>query len=201
MVETSREYIGEVAHASPLTYAVASSFTLGVKLLIESGADVDAAGEDGVTALMVAAALGNRTLVNMLLAAGASVDERAAQVSRIYLPGAWGDAAGEASGHLPSDPVEGASALWLAARAGHSEIVQLLLREGANAHYEASCEHLDKDGEAGDTCSARRAAELAGHKDTAALFERSAKANDVSPGGQAINWRLLLRNMSRRESE
>jgi len=184
-----------------LTYAVASSFPKGVKLLIEAGADVDAGGDNGITALMLAAALNNRTMVNMLLAAYPSVDEQAAEVSGLYLPGANTDMAAEVHRFMPSQPVEGATALWLSARAGHSEVVRLLLQEGANANLEASCEHLEMDAVGGETCGAQRAAELAGHKKTAALFEMLDLEEELSPNGKGTNWKVLLQNMSGSTSE
>lgn len=75
-----------------------------LKVLLEHGADVDYETEDGLTALMSAAALGHSEIVKILLEHGAEVDRS-------------------------SD--EGCTALMLTAYSKHTETVKVLLEHGA----------------------------------------------------------------------
>ena len=71
------------------------------RMLLDRGADANAARSTGVTPLMIAAARGNRTLVQMLLDAGANVQ---------------------------AQDRSGTTALSAAVDGGHEDIVELLLK-------------------------------------------------------------------------
>ena len=76
--------------SSPLARAAAAGETEMVRLLLQAGADADAAEPDGTTALMLAAQAGSFEVVELLLAAGASGSAR--------------DASGRAAWERASDP-------------------------------------------------------------------------------------------------
>lgn len=84
----------------PLTLAVLRGDREMATTLLNAGANANAGGEDGVTALLTAAAIGNVDLVMLLLDAGASPDVR---------------------------DREGYTASSVAAAAGHADIAHLLL--------------------------------------------------------------------------
>jgi ankyrin repeat protein len=77
----------------------------GVRLLLETGADVDATEMNGLTALQVAAIIGQGTVARLLLEFGASI---------------------------AAEDAFGWTALHRAARGGHMAVVQLLLEKGAD---------------------------------------------------------------------
>ena len=62
---------------TPLMHAVHKGQAGAVRVLLEAGADVDHDTDDGVTALIMAAAYGDVDIVNMLLAHGADPAARA----------------------------------------------------------------------------------------------------------------------------
>lgn len=201
MVEIPKVVSEEVDYAAPLLYAVAASSPGCVKLLIEAGADVDIGVDDGITPLMLAAALNNRVMVNMFLAEGADLDEQAVEISNFSLPGTRGDALVQVRRSLPSEPVAGASALWLAARAGHIDIVRLLLQAGADTDVEATCKRPGEEVDSDETCTAGQAAALSGYRKVAALLEDPPPAEGGAPTGTAANLRLLLQSQSGRKAE
>jgi len=86
--------------------AVRSGDAEAVRALVSSGANPDARGRDGKTALMLAAEKGRAATVQVLLESGAKPDVQTLQ---------------------------GTTALGLAARNHHREAVRLLLKAGANA--------------------------------------------------------------------
>jgi ankyrin repeat protein len=91
-----------------------------LRLLVEAGANVNAADSAGYTPLWVAAKNGNAGTVKMLLEAGANVNP--APGPFVGRPGKWED--DYYSDHC-STP------LWVAAERGHAEVVKLLLEAGA----------------------------------------------------------------------
>jgi len=201
VVEIPRVVSEETDYAAPLLYAVAASSPGCVKLLIEAGADVDTGVDDGITPLMLAAALNNRIMVNMFLAAGADLDDQAAEIANLSLPGIRSGSVAKVRRGLPAKPVEGASALWLAARAGHIDVVRLLLQAGADTDFEATCNGPGKDADSDETCTAGQIAALSGHGKIAALLENPPPAKEGAPTGTAANLRLLLQSTSGRKAE
>lgn len=115
------------------------------RLLLESGADPDITGPYGVSALGLAIANGSVDMVSLLLAAGADANRAefsgesmlmsaaAIGVQEIVLElvafGAVVDA---------KDPNYNQTALMFAARAGHTNIVDFFLQQGANPNASTS---------------------------------------------------------------
>jgi ankyrin repeat protein len=128
---------GGAAAARALQWAAAQGTAAVVSLLLEAGAEVDKANEEGVTALMFSAEHGHAAVVSLLLAAGAEVDKadssggtplilaaekgHAAVVSLLLAAGAEVDKADSAGG----------TPLMLAAEQGHAAVVSFLLAAGA----------------------------------------------------------------------
>jgi ankyrin repeat protein len=170
----------EVEYATPLMYAVALSSRKVAKVLLQEGADAAVANSGGATALMVAAALDDRVLVNLLLAFDASTDDQLENVAFLIPPGC--ESLGRAASvgkWLPGDAT-GATALWLAACAGNETAVVRLLAAGADAGLEASCASLPGAGSDDGECAPRRAAELRGENAVMALIEEAEQAGPAS---------------------
>lgn len=108
-----------------------------MKLLLDSGSDVNAMDNNRLTPLFYCAAKGNTEGVKLLLSKGADIKARNAHLETALMrPAAFGytevvkilldkDADPNAQG------TEGSSVLMLAADNGHTEIVKLLLEKGA----------------------------------------------------------------------
>lgn len=123
----------------PLHWRVHVDDTRGVKLLLQAGADPDAPTERGITPLRVAIDNGNAEIASLLLKAGADPNRPqptgesplmlAAETGVLSLVqslldhGAMVDA---------RDPHFQQTALMFAARAGHADVVSLLLARGAD---------------------------------------------------------------------
>jgi uncharacterized protein len=112
-----------------------------VKALLKSGADVNAAQGDGMTALHWAAMQGDQALVQMLLAAGANVraTTRLGGYTALHLATQGGHSQAAAALLVArSDPnlatATGATATMLAAKAGSAETVTRLVEVGANVN-------------------------------------------------------------------
>ena len=80
-----------------------------ISRFFKSDVDVNAANEDGITALMLAAAEGHTGIVRQLVASGANVNAA-----------------------TTNNEFAGDTALILAASRGHTDIVRLLMEKGAN---------------------------------------------------------------------
>src|SRR5688572_16057208 len=93
---------------APIADAAMRGDVAAVRALIRSGAEVNAAQGDGMTALHWAADLGHEELARILVAAGANVNAR----TRV-------------GHHAP---------LHVAAENGHGEVVRLLAEAGADVH-------------------------------------------------------------------
>ncbi|WP_341955330.1 ankyrin repeat domain-containing protein [Microbacterium sp. LWH13-1.2] len=192
-----------------LDHAVRREDLSGVSELLRSGADVNQAFADGLTALMVASARGNAQLVAILLSAGA--DPRA--VERQMGATALHKAAQGGSGDVVSllldhgafidqqSPTLGNTALMDAVLQKQPEAVQALLHRGArtdvrNHWHQSAVELAREDGldaiadliTAHDSASARRVASLS-------LFG-AAKAGDLPAVERLIEegWMLNERH-------
>ena len=112
-----------------------------VRLLIEHGADINAATDDGETALSLAAFKGNLELVVYLLDQGSNIRD-----TRNYkaLHHAAGEGYNEIVRYLitkgmPVDaPDSGWTALLIAAQEGLLETVKILIEQGADIHAKAA---------------------------------------------------------------
>ena len=117
-----------------------------IRLLLESGADVHAINDDGLTVLNFAAQEGRVDVVNLLLDSGASVNGQANGVSALHCAAFGGHEAvvvillsrGAAVMARSSDRL---TALHYSARQGHDTVVQVLIEHGADVNA------VDCDGE------------------------------------------------------
>jgi len=112
-----------------------------VKALLKSGADVNAAQGDGMTALHWAASNGDAALTQMLLSAGANVraTTRLGGITALHMASQAGYAqvvaaliAAGADRNTPT--TTGATPLMLAARSGNTETVTKLIETGADVN-------------------------------------------------------------------
>ncbi len=128
--------------ATALIAASIMGHTEIMKLLLEKGADANAADNNAFTALIYSAAKGNADGTKLLLDSGAKVNTKnahgetaliraasvgSAEVVRILLG---------SGAEIEAETNEGGNALILAADNGHTEVVKVLLEKGANKdHY------------------------------------------------------------------
>jgi len=112
-----------------------------VKSLLQSGADVNTALADGMTALHYAAIKNDAEMARMLLVAGASVKSttRLGGYTPLLLAARTGNAAVmepliSAGADANSATVNGTTALMLASATGKPDAVKLLLEKGANVN-------------------------------------------------------------------
>ena len=110
-----------------------------VKALLKSGADVNAAQGDGMTALHWAATNGDAALTQMLLSAGANIraTTRLGGITPLLMASQAGHAQVVAAllaagADANSATATGATALMLAARSGNTETVTRLVETGAD---------------------------------------------------------------------
>ncbi len=113
--------------------------TEGVRTLLRSGADVNAAQGDGMTALHWASLNADLETMNVLLAAGATTDAltRVGAHTPLHLASARGHAAAvarllEAGSRVAAFTTTGVQALHLAAQSGSAPTVTALLDAGAD---------------------------------------------------------------------
>jgi ankyrin repeat protein len=170
VTELTLDNIEDVTYASPLMYAVTASSRKGTKVLLQAEADVDMANSGSVTALMIAAALKDRVLVNLLLAFGASVDDQAEDLSYLVPPGCREESKTSTFRLWNPKTGVGATALWLSAFAGGADVVERLLSASGDPELKASCKYLHGAAETDEFCTPRRAAELGGHPEVMALL-------------------------------
>jgi ankyrin repeat protein len=133
--------VAAAATESPVADAAMARDAAAAKKLLKSGADVNAAQGDGMTALHWAASNNDADLAQMLLYAGANVraTTRLGGYTALHLA--------SKAGHVPvmkalldrgaaagAATTTGATALMLAAASGNAEAVALLLDKGADAN-------------------------------------------------------------------
>ena len=127
------------ASGSDVADAAKARDAVAVKALLKTGADVNAAQGDGMTALHWAAANGDAAMVQMLLSAGANIraTTRLGAITPLHMASQGGHsqvvaaliAAGADSNVATST---GATALMYAARSGSSDTVTKLIETGAD---------------------------------------------------------------------
>ena len=134
---------------------------------IESGIDVTTTDAQGHTALHMAAYNGHSDIIRVLLKAGCEVDRRDAEGKTPLMHASSGDFADAAQTLLDADAGidlvdsgEGFTALMTAAALGEKEVVELLLKRGANKDL------VDIDGESAKDFAASR-----GHDEIVKLLE------------------------------
>lgn len=155
---------------SPLMYAAFKGNGEAIKLLLKAGADVNARGVSGMTALMAAAGRNRSSaLSNMAISPGRA--KQAAVVKNLLEAGADPNLR---ISNTERDRVlepDGATALWLAASFGAGDAARLLLEKGADPSIKAECRARSAEpGE--DYCDCRRIAELRGHHGIVSLIDR-----------------------------
>lgn len=130
-----------VAPASPVADAAARRDAATVKVLLQKGADVNAAQGDGMTALHWAARNGDAALAGVLLRAKANLQlaTRIGAYTPLHLAAEGGHAPVVAAllkaGANPTTPTStGVTPLHLAALAGSADAVTSLLDKGASAN-------------------------------------------------------------------
>ncbi|HEX7044131.1 MAG TPA: ankyrin repeat domain-containing protein [Burkholderiales bacterium] len=122
----------------PWTEAIKAHDAKAVVRLVAAGADVNRPGENGQTALMLAAAEGRHGLLRALLARGARVDAANSRGGTALMYAATAGDAGavalliEHGASLNARAANGWTALTLAAARGFDGIVRLLLEHGAD---------------------------------------------------------------------
>ena len=135
--------------ARPLHWAAHRDDERVAKLLIDAGADLNAATDLGITPLLLACSDGSSALVELLLRAGAKPDLATSTnetplmtcARRGNLPGVKALlAAGASVGAAES--VRGQTALMWAAARGQSNIVQVLIENGADVNAESIAQPL-----------------------------------------------------------
>src|ERR1044071_9136836 len=131
--------VGVHASSSDVADAAKAKDAVAVKALLKTGADVNAAQGDGMTALHWAASNGDAALVQMLLSAGANIraTTRLGAITPLHMASQNGHAdvvaALIAAGADPNGATAtGATALMLAARSGNTDTVTRLVETGAD---------------------------------------------------------------------
>jgi ankyrin repeat protein len=125
---------------SPLTKAVKSRDVQAVRALLKSGADVNARGGDGSTALLWAANTSNADIARALISAGAAVDvANDFGVTPLLHASRIGDATMvdlllQAGANPSKAHPEGETPLMAAARSGSVPAARLLLARGVNVN-------------------------------------------------------------------
>ena len=168
-----------------------------VRLLLEAGADKDAADTDGDTALHIAAKEGHLEVVRLLLEAGA--DKDAADTDG-YTPLHFAARKGhleairlllETGADKDAATTHGSRALHIAAQEGHMAVVRLLLEAGA-----------DKDAADTDGDTALNHAAHYGHLEVVRLLLQAGDTalHIAARDGnlEAIRWLLELTKMQQR---
>jgi len=177
-----------------LIYAVKNGQILQADDFLKRGAEPDAADGDGMTALMHAALLGNRELVDLMITHHADVNAMDNNGMTALMQAAWAGheevvddllVAGamldlKTSPHTTRITKSGANALIAAAIGGNLEVVRYLLGQGAKVN------ECDADGETALLQAARggnpRLVEL--------LLRNGADSEEDSPqcGSVELNW-------------
>ena len=133
--------VGLNASSSDVADAAKAKDAAAVKALLKTGADVNAAQGDGMTALHWAAANGDAAMVQMLLSAGANIraTTRLGAITPLHMASQGGHSqvvaaliAAGADSNVASST--GATALMYAARSGNSDTVTKLIETGADVN-------------------------------------------------------------------
>jgi len=133
--------VGVRASSTDVADAAKAKDAAAVKALLKSGADVNGAQGDGMTALHWAAANGDTAMVQMLLSAGANIraTTRLGAITALHMASQSGHAQVVAAliaagADTNAATTTGATSLMLAARAGSTETVTKLIETGADVN-------------------------------------------------------------------
>jgi ankyrin repeat protein len=125
------------AAENPIVRAASAADGAAVRMLVKQGADVNARGNDGATALLWIARADDTETADVLLKAGAKVDTpNALGMTPVYTAAEHGNAAMlrrflDAGASVTTTDAAGDTLLMAAVRAGNPDAVQLLLDRGA----------------------------------------------------------------------
>ena len=133
-----------VMKEKPLSRVARENDLESVKILVENGADVNAASIIGWTALKWAAQLGNLDMVNYLISKGANVNEAGAIGTPLYYASEYDnlpvikslvEAGAEINIRIPFEYKRGGyTPLHRATEEGHLEIANYLIDQGADVN-------------------------------------------------------------------
>ncbi|MGC9472405.1 MAG: ankyrin repeat domain-containing protein [Bacteroidales bacterium] len=137
---------------TPLMQALNSNYTEVAKILLEAGADIHIRGNNGATALMVAA-LNSQEMTKRLLEKGADITTRSENGTGVLTNCVMGIISGRVTPGLAefllshgaevdevntTDYYGGYTPLFWAVEDHHEELVRLLIRHGANVNARAA---------------------------------------------------------------
>ncbi len=132
---------GPIAANSSVADAAKAGDVAAVKTMLKTGADVNAAHGDGMTALHWAAVRGDAALAQMLLSAGANIraTTRLGGITALHMASQAGHAQVVAAlmaagADANTTTTTGATAVMLAARAGSADTVTRLVETGADVN-------------------------------------------------------------------
>lgn len=122
-----------------LSYAIGTQNEAMIACLVELGADVNMANNDGKNPLILAADKGNISIIEYLVAKGAEVNQvdRKSNVSPVFLAAQNGHEEivkylVECCANVNRERGDGATPLWIANKNGHIAIVKYLLEHGSD---------------------------------------------------------------------
>ena len=130
---------------TPLLAAAAGGMQVGVSVLLQAKANIEAVNRAGFTALLMAASKGHAGCVELLLGAGAKVGTAtqdgftALHYSAQHRNGPCVEALLERGANVHADANDGQTALYVAAAFGDPECCGLLLRAGADPNQSGLC--------------------------------------------------------------
>lgn len=159
---------------TPLMFAASTGFAEGARLLLERGADVDAPGRDGCTALIVAAAFNATDVGRALLRAKADVEETL-QSTKCLSDFPMNNVTERRQEVRALPETSEATALWIAAAAGAEEMVGILVEAGADRSTTASCAEVRTAGANERKCTPERIATLMGRHGAAEILSKESQ--------------------------
>jgi hypothetical protein len=141
LVRNSVDEVNELGESRLMQAAADDASPNALRLLIQAGANVDAASPKGSTAVFRAAQYGNDDCLRVLIEARANIDSRNYMgATPLFVAAQNGHIAClriliDERANLEQETLEGSAPLLVAAHAGHILCVQELVRAGANINH------------------------------------------------------------------